>query len=170
MKPKADLCLPALLIDYGLYGHMHPGRQGGEAASTLHLLSACAENEKKKKKLVRESHAPHKWYSASKNFTTGLSVHSYSAPAARCQINCGSVCEPLHSAWLGCACRLIHVSQGVVDGVGGGYWKLLASTKTTTQQQPSPLCSKTGVKCAQQLQPGCICAFAEARSADGISL
>lgn len=76
------------------------------------------------------------------DFTTGLSIHSYSVPA-----DCSSVCKPLHSACLhGCACRLIHVSQlrGVRGGGGGGGYieKLLASTKTSIQQQQCPLCSK----------------------------
>lgn len=88
------------------------------------------------------SHAHRRWYSESTNFTPGLTgSFIFFSCCSRCQINCNcSACKPLHSAWLGCACRLIHVSQG---GLLKAHWRRPKQvTHTHILLQPSPLWSK----------------------------
>lgn len=135
MKPKADLSLPPLWLVMGCMCICTQAGRGGEAASTLHLLSAY-EKKRKKEACTCAAHARHAWHSVSDECTTGLSVHSHSAPAARCQIYCGLGVQTTaqRPTWVRLS-SLSCVSGG--RGVGGAYWKLLASTKTTAQQRLS---------------------------------
>ena len=135
------------VLAHSMHAPRQAGRQGGEAASILHLLSACAENLKKKKKKKKKGRGRRMYVDhmlATNDSQLGArilllalhSVHSYSAPAARCQIICSSVCTPPRRAaqrlaWVRLPARLIPVSRR-----GGGGGGRLTESRWRRPQQP----------------------------------